>query len=187
MHCWSNAKVSACFVLLTFAAAAAAEFKTTEVRPRLVGAALELAGQLDLALTPKVDEALNRGIPLEILLEIQLVRERDWWWNRRLGDWKFRREIRYHALSGQYLVKFSTQRATGQESYNSLADALRALGQLDNLRFTLDESPDNEGEHTVRVRASLDIEALPAPLRPVAYTSLAWHLNSGWSQWKIPR
>ena len=42
-----------------------------------------------------------------------------------------------------------------------------------------------EGDYSVEVRASLDIEALPSPLRPVAYTSLAWRLNSGWSTWKL--
>jgi hypothetical protein len=187
MRCWPNANLAAALGLATFAAVVAADFKTTEVRPRLTGATLEIAGQLDLALTPKVDEALNKGIPLEILVEVRLFRENNWWWDRKLGDWKLKREIRYHALSGQYLVKLSPLRGEAQESYTSLSDALRALGNLAELRFTLDETPDDEAIHRVLVRASLDIEALPTPLRPVAYTSFAWHLNSGWSQWNVAR
>ena len=42
-----------------------------------------------------------------------------------------------------------------------------------------------QGEYLVRMRAHLDIETLPAPLRPVAYTSPSWHLNSGWTTWTI--
>lgn len=181
-------RVAAGLLALLLATAASAEFKALEIQPKLTGNTLEMAGQLELALTPKVEEALAKGIPLEILLEVRLYRERDWLWNRKIGDWKLAREIRYHALSGQYLVKFSPARAEGQESYTSLTEALRALGNLSELRFALDEAPVGTDEALlIRLRASLDIEALPAPLRPVAYTSLAWHLNSGWSQWKVAR
>ena len=31
----------------------------------------------------------------------------------------------------------------------------------------------------------LDVEALPPPLRPIAYTSGAWRLNSDWHKWDI--
>lgn len=184
-----NARRAAAGMLaLLLATAAGAEFKALEIQPKFAGNTLELAGQLELAFTPKVEEALGKGIPLEILLEVRLYRERDWLWNRKLGDWKLTREIRYHALSGQYLVKFSPARAGGQESHTSLSEAMRALGNLNDLRFALDDTPVGADETLViRLRASLDIEALPTPLRPVAYTSLAWHLNSGWSQWKVAR
>jgi hypothetical protein len=185
----ANARRAAAGVLaLLLATAAGAEFKAFEIQPKLADNSLELAGQLELAFTPKVEEALAKGIPLEILFEISLYGERRWMWNRKIGDWKIRREIRYHALSGQYLVKFSPARAGGQESYTSLSEAMHALGNLNELRFALDELPIGADQALlVRLRVSLDIEALPTPLRPVAYTSLAWHLNSGWSQWKVAR
>jgi hypothetical protein len=180
--------VAAGLLALLLATTVSADFQALEIQPKLADHTLELAGQLELALTPKVEEALAKGIPLEILLEINLYGERRWWWNRKIGDWKLTREIRYHALSGQYLVKFTPARAEGQESYTSLSEAMRALGNLGDLRFALGETPVGADETLlIRLRASLDIEALPAPLRPVAYTSLAWHLNSGWSQWKVVR
>ncbi|NCF09332.1 MAG: DUF4390 domain-containing protein, partial [Gammaproteobacteria bacterium] len=36
-----------------------------------------------------------------------------------------------------------------------------------------------------RLRASLDVEALPLPLRPVAYLSSAWDLTSEWHDWLL--
>jgi hypothetical protein len=172
--------------LLLFAATTAgADFKALEIQPKLVDNALELSGQLELGLSAKVEEALAKGIPLEILIEVRLYRERAWWWNSKIGDWKLKREIRYHALSGQYLVKLSEAKDEIPESHTSLSEALRALGNLTELRLALDAPPDAGSEHVARIRASLDIEALPAPLRPVAYTSLAWHLNSGWGRWNV--
>jgi hypothetical protein len=65
-----------------------------------------------------------------------------------------------------------------------MSEALRRLGSLNELRFVVpNELP--VGQYALDVRASLDIEGLPAPLRPVAYTSRAWHLNSGWLRWKV--
>jgi hypothetical protein len=183
---WANARNAlAAGALLLFAAAVGADFRAIEIRPRLAGESLELSGQIELGLTAKVEEALAKGIPLEILIEVRLYRERGWWWNSKIGDWKLKREIRYHALSGQYLVKLSEARDAIPESHTSLTEAMRALGNLSELRLALDAPPETSAVHVARVRASLDIEALPAPLRPVAYTSLAWHLNSGWGTWNV--
>lgn len=168
--------------LALLASAAPADFKVAEVQPRLSGSSLTLAGSLDLGLTPKVEEALAKGIQLDVVIDLRLLRKRWWMWDQRAGNWSLRRSIRYHALSGQYLVN-----ATGPESsdsYLSLQEALQALGSLNELRLALPRDP-AEGDYVLDVRASLDIEALPAPLRPVAYTSLSWHLNSGWSTWKV--
>ena len=67
-----------------------------------------------------------------------------------------------------------------------LADALKYLGALNELKLTLPEAPP-AGDYSVDLRVGLDIEALPTPLRPVAYTSLSWRLNSGWTTWGVAR
>lgn len=182
------ASVSAfALVALLAAGGARADFTSAEFQPRVASGTLEVAGAFDLSLTPKVEEALAKGIPLEVVLEVRLYRERPWLWNARIDGWKVRREIRFHALSGQYLVRATEAGPETPESYASLTNALRALGNLGELKLALTELPDPEHDYLVRVRASLDIEALPAPLRPVAYTSLDWHLDSGWSTWKVER
>jgi hypothetical protein len=168
-------------------AANAAEFRPAEVHPRISGQTLEFTGGFDLALTPKVEEALGKGIPLETVLEVRLYRERSLLWNARVASWKHRREIRYHALSGQYLVQRRDGGSGTQESFTSLPEALRHLGSLDELRLTLEDPPAAGDSYLVRARTALDIEALPALLRPVAYTSMSWHLDSGWSVWKVAR
>ena len=73
-----------------------------------------------------------------------------------------------------------------RESLLTQQEALKSLGSLNDLRLTLTNVAPADN-YSVDVRASLDIEALPTPLRPVAYTSFAWHLNSGWTTWKVAR
>lgn len=208
---------------------ASADFKVAEVTPKLDAASLSLAGSLDLGLTPKVEEALSKGIPIEVVVGMRLYRQRAFLWDENVAEWTLRRQIRYHALSGQYLISDvqecpneaaslspspssetqspqGTQKAqenarpagtgcvfdTGEsvfseirESLTSLSEALKQLGSLNELKLPLEQTLPPEEDYSLKLRVNLDIEALPAPLRPVAYTSLAWYLNSGWTTWKV--
>ncbi len=168
---------------LVFAGAAAADFKVVSVQAKFADQSLTLTGDLDLSLSARVEEALSKGIPLEVSIEIRLNRPRRFMWDVNIADWTLQRRIQYHALSGQYLVMADAS-SDLKESFLTLQEALKQMGSFSDLRLTLAQALP-AGEHTVEVRATLDIEALPAPLRPVAYTSRAWRLNSGWTTWKV--
>ncbi len=183
--CLKNRLSFTAVLLLLLATPAGADFTVTEVQPRLEGKTLVLNGKLDLALTPKVEEALTKGIHLDVTIDVRLYRKRWYVWNQGVGRWTLHRRIWYHALSGQYLVSTSASDPDVRESHGSMLEALKALGTLDEVRLPLEGDAPAEGEYHVELRASLDIEALPTPLRPVAYTSLDWRLNSGWSTWKL--
>lgn len=171
---------------LTLAGAAVAEFTIPDVKPKFIGQSLLLDGNLDLGLTTKVEEALSKGIPLEVIVDIRLHQQRRWLWDKNVASWTLRRRIQYHALSGQYLVSTGESGADSSESFITQQDALKQLGVFSDFRLALPGTP-AEGDYFIEMRVNLDIEALPAPLRPVAYTSLAWHLNSGWTTWKVAR
>ena len=147
---------------------------------------LVLTGNIDLSLSPQVEEALAKGIPLDVVIEIRLYRYRRFLWDKQVAAWTLHRSIQYHALSGQYLVSADEPGSETRESLLTQQEALKSLGSLNDLKLALaDIAPDDN--YSIDVRASLDIEALPTPLRPVAYTSFAWHLNSGWTKWKVAR
>jgi hypothetical protein len=48
-------------------------------------------------------------------------------------------------------------------------------------------SLDSDAAYRGRLRARLDIEALPSPLRPLAYVSPSWHSTGEWYEWPLPR
>lgn len=170
----------------TFLGEAAADFKIADIQPKFSEQSLTFAGNLDLGLSLKVEEALAKGIPLEVVIDVRLQRERRYLWDKKIASWTLRRRIQYHALSGQYLVSSGDGEAETRESLLTQQEALKQLGSLNDLKLSLPEPP-SEGTYSVDLRVSLDIEALPTPLRPVAYTSFAWHLNSGWTSWKVAR
>lgn len=165
--------------------AAQADFKVSEIKAEFKKRALMLNGKMDLIVSPKVEEAISKGIPLEIEIDVRLYRQRRFLWAQELDRWTLHRQIRYHALSGQYIVSDKSQTPAISETFTTLQEALHFLGTLSAVELPLSVAPDQEATHRVSVRVALDIGSLPAPLHPVAYTSLTWRLNSGWSTWPV--
>jgi hypothetical protein len=168
--------------LALLAPAAHAEFRVEELQARVLDGALVLNGHMQLELSRKVEEAVSKGIELPVIVEARLYRKRALLWDQHLESWLVRRGLRYHALSGQYIVGLGAS----HESFRNAADALKQLGTLSELHLPLGGAAVAETDTLlVKLRVSIDIELLPAPLRPVAYTTLSWHLNSGWSAWNV--
>ena len=179
---WRGALLAGCLLL---SAAAHAEFAIDSVQADVAGNELQVDAVLNLELSAPAAEALQRGIPLDVVFEIALEKYRRFWWNEDLGAWSLERRIRFHALSDRYIV--SGPAPDAHESFTTLAEALRYLGQLHELRVSLEREVDEDADYRLHVRARLDIESLPSLLRPVAYTSPGWRLNSGWSTWRLSR
>jgi hypothetical protein len=131
-----------------------------------------------LTFTDKVLEALKNGVPITVLLTLEVERLRDYIWNKRIATLEQRYVLQYHALSGQYIVRnISSEQQT---PYRSLNSALNALGEIKNLpvidRYLLEAGE----KYQLRLHAEIDIDALPSPLRPVAWLSSDWRQGSEW-------
>lgn len=161
-----------------------ADFRVSELQSELEHGILTISGVMDLTLSVKVVEAVAKGIPLDVEFEFRLKRKRKLLWAEQIKLWTLRRQIRYHALSGQYFVNNPAASGKKLENFTSLQQALRHMGTLSDLSFAV-SGLKKGGSYLLETRVSLDIESLPAPLRPVAYTSLDWHLNSGWTTWTV--
>lgn len=173
-------------IMLALAQAAQAEFRVKESEPWLSERILHVNTRLELAINPKIEEALAKGIPIDFSIEVRLVRHRWWWRNVVITDWTLVRRLQFHALSRQYLVS-SLQDEQPTESFGSLDQALVYLGDLSQFRMTLTRKKVMvEGaRHLLELRAKLDIESLPVIMRPLAYATPSWRLNTGWTEWPV--
>ena len=64
---------------------------------------------------------------------------------------------------------------------------MERLGRLESIPIIARERLSAGADYAARIRARLDIEALPSPLRPIAYLSPKWRLDSGWFEWRVAR
>ena len=171
-------------VLLLSVVTASADIDVLSVKASLREDRLLARTQLEIGLSSQASEALERGIPLVFVIDMALHRRRAFIWDRRMGRWKFPFELRYHALSGRYVLE--APELNEFDTFLTVGEALRALGGPRSLSATLTQAPLATNEALrVSLRARLDIESLPGPLRVKAYLTPGWRLNSGWSRWNI--
>ena len=150
------------------------------VDSRLVADTWLLDAGLDLEPNPESREALESGVPITVLLEVEVIRER-LLRDERVRHMRLRYRIEKHALSKRYMVTYATSGKT--RTYAALEDASAGAGRIRGLALIRhgDLLPDKR--YRVRLRARLDIDALPSPLRPLAWLRSLWRLRNDWYSW----
>ena len=142
-----------------------------------------LNATIDYRFSEEALEALSNGVPLGLRLDIEVLRKRDYLWPETVASLTQRYRLEYHALTELYIVR--NVNSGEQESFRSLRAATASLGKIENLPMLDRALVTPEGSYTVRVRARLDVESLPAPLRPWAWFSSDWRLSSDWHTWSL--
>jgi Domain of unknown function (DUF4390) len=167
------------------AADEAGAFTVTEIRTEKGDDSFLLNARMDINLNTGPKEALENGIPLVFEFQIQTLEKHIWLWDIVVAEYKQVRQVQLHALSRTYLVKDLDTGA--QRSYLKLDDALQAAGFLHNFPVLDYGLMQEDQSYSVRLRGNLDIEALPTPVRLLAYVSSAWDMDSEWYQWQLVR
>jgi hypothetical protein len=140
-----------------------------------------LDAQIDFVFSPQIIEAIEEGVPLSLVLTIEIMRERAWLWNEKVTGLEQRYQISYHALTRQYVIR--NMNIGTQHNYPTFAAALSALGTVAALPL-IDANLLQAGQrYRGRLQARVDTSALPTPLRLIALVSPEWRLVSEWREW----
>jgi hypothetical protein len=170
-------------LLLLSTPAIAQGFKIRSVETRLVDKVYQLNAEVEYALSGSVVEALKNGVPLVIILEIKVEKERSWWLNKSVGELKQGYLLLFHALSEKYIV--NNLNSGAQHDFSNMEDALASLSQVESLPILDAKLVEPAARYKVLLHTYLDLESLPAPVRPLAYLSAPWRLESDWYQWPL--
>lgn len=163
----------------------ARETRIRDARTLLVDGVYRLGAHVDFDFNDTLYHALHNGVPLAIELRFEVLRERRFLWPETVAELRQRFKLEYHALSRRYLVtNFSTG---GKHTIRSMDDALAFIGEVYDLPL-IDAQLLEPGEsYTVGMRADIDVEALPTPVRAWAYLGSEWSLKSKWYRWPLMR
>ncbi|MDZ7661387.1 DUF4390 domain-containing protein [Thiohalophilus sp.] len=144
-----------------------------------------LDARIDYRLSREAVNAVKNGVPLIIALDIRVDRKRVWWLDKELATLTQNYLLLYHALTEKYVIH--NLNSGIQENYSNLDTALWSLGQVNDLPLIDANLLEPGAEYGIDLRARLDIESLPAPMRPLAYISSDWQLQSDWYSWSLAR
>ena len=162
---------------------ASADFMVTDVQASLDRSELHGSARIRLNLSEQAELAVENGVPLVVLTEFVLVGD-GFLWNDVLYESSIRQRLRYHSLADRYMVE---DLEGGRIAlYGSVNEALKSMGVFRSQVFALSAEVNLESpEYTLKVRSLLDINRLPAALRPLAFFSPSWRLSSGWTKWQV--
>ena len=131
----------------------------------------------------EVIEALEHGVALTIDVIILIKQKRKWLWDKTINKDILTYKLEYHPLSKHYLVTDMT--AGNRTQLQSLTNSLQLMGNINNHILIKYDKLENNTSYMGFIKAKLNIEDLPAPLRPIAIISTKWRLESAWHKWLI--
>ena len=158
-------------------------FKILAAETKLKENVFLLEANMDLTFSSDALEALRSGVPLIVLINIEVEKDRNWWWDKTIAELEQGYLLLYHALSEKYIIH--NLNSGSQQNFSSLSTALFSLSNFQDLPLIDKNLLDEGSDYYVRLRTYLDIESLPAPMRPIAYISSQWQLESDWFSWPL--
>lgn len=186
-RCLKSCRLAAACVLCLFWAGdgLAAEVEIGTPRFVVVDDGYAVSADFNFELTPRLEEAVTKGVVLQFLVDFELSNPRWYWFDEKLVTRQMSLRLSYHALTRQYRLTSGGL----HQSFQTLGEALRVLSRLRNwlvVEKTGESSPIRAGEnYRGALRFRLDVSQLPRPFQISAVGSRDWHLSSDWKTWTI--
>jgi hypothetical protein len=159
------------------------EFLVRTATHELIDGVYYADAQIYLQLSAKATEALHEGLPLTIRVEVQIMKRLRVWWDPVEHEVVLRSTLSWHPVTNRYRVY--NIRTGEQRAFETLAGALEGLGQIDDLPIIDAAVLDPDDRYEMRIRAVLDKDDLPGPLRLLAFWRRDWSIASDWLQWLL--
>ncbi len=160
-------------------------FEVRSADTRIVDGVHILDARLQLVLSSEALRALSSGVPLTIELQLEVIRVRRFYIDDAEAELAVRYELEYRPLSQRYIVR--NLNSGDQDSFATLYSALNNLGRVQDLPVIDDALLEPGKRYRLRLRALLNTQQYPAPLRLLFFWRDQWQLESDWFEWMLER
>jgi hypothetical protein len=144
-----------------------------------------MSADINYRLSEKAIEALSNGVSLFWTYQFKVQEQRDFVWNNTLLEKSVRYGIQYHALLKLYRVRNDSNGAV--DNFSTLQAALDKLSTLKGYRLIEKSKISDGNQYIASMKITFERDALPLPLRPVAYMNPQWYLSSDWYTWPLKK
>ena len=169
-------------LLAAFVPAAYAEgivVKSATVEPDEGGWSLE--AEFDIQFSPRLEEAVNRGVPLYFVVEFELLRPRWYWFDEKPVQFSQTYKISYTPLLRQYRLSVGNV----YQNFTRFEEVTRVLARLRGFHVADRVTVKKDVTYQAGIRMRLDTAQLPKPFQLNAIASRDWTLTSDWHRWSI--
>jgi hypothetical protein len=143
----------------------------------------QLNAEFDMQFSPRLEEAVNRGVSLSFVVEFEMARPRWYWFDEKPVVLSQTYKISYTPLLRQY--RLSVGNGTVYQNFSRFDEVTRVLSRLRGWHVADKGAFKKDQVYQASLRMRLDTAQLPKPFQLNAIASRDWTLASDWHRWSI--
>lgn len=155
--------------------------RVLHVEPVVRDGKLYIDADVEFELSPELEEAAYKGVPLHFTAEVEITKKRWWWFDKTVVKESQTWRLMYNALTRQWRV--GVGELLVPES--SLNDALAPLRQIRGWAVAYAVDLESGEELSGRIRLRLNTSLLARPFQVDAINSRAWALATPWKDFEF--
>lgn len=155
----------------------------TELRAERRDAALFVTAQLKLELGPAVEDALLKGLAVHFVAEVEVMRDRWYWYDRKIGMSTRYYRLAFQPLTRRWRLNVSNEPISGlglagsiSQNFETLSEALDVIRRQSGWKVTEMADLDLDARQYIAYRFRLDISQLPRPFQIATGNQAEWTL-----------
>ena len=156
----------------------------TELQAERRDTALYLTAQLKLELAPAVEDALIKGLAVHFVAEVEVMRDRWYWSDRKVGTVSRYYRLAFQPLTRRWRLNVSNEpiSSTGlagsiSQSFEKLPDALAVIRRQSGWKIAEMSDITPDARQYIVYRFGLDMSQLPRPFQIAAGNQSEWSLG----------
>lgn len=146
---------------------------------------LVVSARMSLELAPVIEDALHKGIPMFFVAEAELLRDRWYWYDKKVTHARRYMRLAFHPLTQRWRLNSSSEPlghlgfgAGIVQTYDSLSDALKSVQRISRWKVAELAEIDPDSSHTLNFRFRLDLTQLPRPFQLGVAGQADWNVSA---------
>lgn len=196
-RCWRSTRRDfaawlVCVCLLGIAGPAVkvvhAEGNATEISQLQIERSVEgvfLSATVRFELSAAVEDALLRGVPLFFVAEVDVLRDRWYWYDKKLVSVERHMRLAYQPLTRRWRLNIASGAITSNslglslnQGFETLGEALAAMRRVSRWKIAEASEIDAEQKNNIEFRFRLDVSQLPRPFQIGALGQSDWDISA---------
>jgi hypothetical protein len=191
-HCWKSGQLERLlrhclgWLLLLFAGLVQAQSADiTQFRAERVEDEIQVSAQIQFELPAAVEDALLKGIPMYFVAEAEVLRERWYWYDKRLASVERHMRLAYQPLTRRWRLNVSTGPGSVNspglalnQGFDTLPQALAGIKRVSGWKIVDVADLDPSLKYKIEFRFRLDLSRLPRPFQIGAIGQSDWDVSA---------
>jgi len=172
-------------LLASTAVYAQVQTEVSQLRVERTDEELQLSAQLQFEISSAVEEALVKGIPMVFVISADVVKERWYWYDKKLVAAERFMRLAYQPLTRRWRLNVSSGPVVNNgvglalnQSFDTLAQALSAMKRIAKWKIADTSDIDLSGKYKLDFRFKLDLSQLPRPFQIGALGQSDWDVSA---------